>query len=231
MVVGKWLAVLAAGLALGVAACGSDSNSGSSSSSSANSGSSGGGDQPYIAIVSKGFQHQFWQAVKQGAEEEAKAEGARITFEGPPTEQDIEQQVTMLTNAIQKKPAAIGFAALDSKASAPLMDQAKAQNIPVIAFDSGVESDIPLTTAATDNIAAAAEAAKHMSELLGGKGKVAMVVHDQTSQTGIQRRDGFIDYMKANAPDIELLPVQYGGGDQAKSADIAKSILQSNPDR
>ena len=46
----------------------------------------------------------------------------------------------MLTNAIQKKPAAIGFAALDSKASAPLMDQAKGQNIPVIAFDSGVES-------------------------------------------------------------------------------------------
>ena len=49
--------------------------------------------EPYIAIVSKGFQHQFWQAVKQGAEEEAKAQGARITFEGPPTEQDIEQQV------------------------------------------------------------------------------------------------------------------------------------------
>ena len=193
-------------------------------------GGGGGGEQPYIAIVSKGFQHQFWQAVKQGAEEEAKAEGARITFEGPPTEQDIEQQVTMLTNAIQKKPAAIGFAALDSKASAPLMDQAKAQNIPVIAFDSGVESDVPLTTAATDNKAAAAEAAKHMSELIGGKGKVAMVVHDQTSQTGIDRRDGFIDWMKANAPDIELLPVQYGGGDQAKSADIAKSIIQANPD-
>jgi len=55
-------------------------------------------------------------------------------------------------------------------------------------------------------------------------------VHDQTSQTGIERRDGFVDYMKANAPDIELLPVQYGGGDQAKSADIAKSILQANPD-
>ena len=193
-------------------------------------GGGGGGEQPYIAIVSKGFQHQFWQAVKQGAEEEAKAEGARITFEGPPTEQDIEQQVTMLTNAIQKKPAAIGFAALDSKASAPLMDQAKAQNIPVIAFDSGVECDVPLTTAATDNKAAAAEAAKHMSELIGGKGKVAMVVHDQTSQTGIERRDGFMEWMKANAPDIELLPVQYGGGDQAKSADIAKSIIQANPD-
>ena len=223
------VAVVAAALALAVAACGSDDTTDGASSSAGSSGG-GGGEQPYIAIVSKGFQHQFWQAVKQGAEQEAKAQGARITFEGPPTEQDIEQQVTMLTNAIQKKPAAIGFAALDSKASAPLMDQAKAQNIPVIAFDSGVESDIPLTTAATDNKAAAAEAAKHLSELIGGKGKVAMVVHDQTSQTGIQRRDGFIEWMKANAPDIKLLPVQYGGGDQAKSADIAKSIIQANPD-
>ena len=49
----------------------------------------------------------------------------------------------MLTNALQKNPDAIGFAALDSKASAPLMDQAKSQNIPVIAFDSGVDSDVP----------------------------------------------------------------------------------------
>src|SRR3954468_9476724 len=164
MVASKWLAAVAAGLALGVAACGSDDSGSSSGDSKSSASSGGGGDQPYIAIVSKGFQHQFWKAVKKGAEDEAKAKGARITFEGPPTEQDIEQQVTMLTNALQKHPAEIGFAALDWKASAPLMDEAKSQNIPVIAFDSGVDSDIPLTTAATDNKAAAAEDAKHLSE-------------------------------------------------------------------
>ncbi len=193
-------------------------------------GGGGGGDKPYIAIVSKGFQHQFWQAVKKGAEQEAEKQGATISFEGPPTEQDVEAQVTMLTNALAKKPDAIGFAALDSKAAASLLDQAKAQNIPVVAFDSGVESDIPATTASTDNKAAAAEAAKHMSELLGGKGKVALVVHDQTSRSGIDRRDGFVEWMKANAPGIQLLPPQYGGGDQAKSADITKSIISANPD-
>jgi ribose transport system substrate-binding protein len=218
--------VVASALALTVAACGGDDSSGGSSGSS----SSGGGDKPYIAIVSKGFQHQFWQAVKKGAEEEASKEGARITFEGPPTEQDIEQQVTMLTNALQKHPDALGFAALDSKATAPLMDQAKSEKIPVIAFDSGVESDVPVTTAATDNKAAAAEAAKHLAEKIGNKGKVALIVHDQTSRSGIDRRDGFVEWMKANAPDIQLLPVQYGGGDQAKSADIAKSIISANKD-
>ena len=119
------LAAAAAVLALGVGACGDDGGGGGSSGGG---GGGGGGEEPYIAIVSKGFQHQFWQAVKQGAEEEADKVGARITFEGPPTEQDIEQQVTMLTNALQKNPDAIGFAALDSKASAPLMDQANLYN-------------------------------------------------------------------------------------------------------
>ncbi|MEO6020744.1 MAG: ABC transporter substrate-binding protein [Knoellia sp.] len=214
-------------IALALAACGSGDDTGAAGKTG---GAGGAGDKPYIAIVSKGFQHQFWQAVKKGAEQEAAKEGATITFEGPATEKEVEAQITMLTNALAKKPAAIGFAALDSKAAEGLLQQAKSSKIPVIAFDSGVESDIPLTTAATDNKAAAAEAAKHLSELLGGQGKVAMVVHDQTSLTGQQRRDGFIDWMKANAPGITLLPVQYGEGDQAKSADITKSILAANPD-
>src|SRR3954454_21123455 len=119
MVASKWLAAVAAGLALGVAACGSDDSGSSSSGSTGGASSGGGGDKPYIAIVSKGFQHQFWQAVKKGAEDEAAKEGARITFQGPPTEADVEQQVTMLTNALQQNPDAVGFAALDSKASAP----------------------------------------------------------------------------------------------------------------
>ena len=218
-------AVAAAALALTLTGCGSSGPSGAASG-----GGGGSGEQPYIAIVSKGFQHQFWQAVKKGAEQEAAKEGARITFDGPATESEVEAQINMLTSALNKNPDAIGFAALDSQAAAPLLEQAKNAKIPVIAFDSGVDSDIPVTTAATDNKAAAAEAAKHLSEKLGGQGKVALVVHDQTSLTGKLRRDGFTEWMKQNAPRIQLLPVQYGGGDQAKSADITKSIISANPD-
>jgi ribose transport system substrate-binding protein len=212
--------VTATAFALTAAACGGGSDAG------------GGGeaDQPYLAIVSKGFQHQFWQSVKQGAEQEAAEQGMRISFEGPATEADIEGQVTMLTNALGRQPDAIGIAALDSQAVLPMLQQAQSRDIPVVAFDSGVESDIPLTTAATDNKAAAAEAAQHMAEAIGGSGKVALVVHDQTSLTGIQRRDGFMEWMQANAPDIEVLEPQYGGGDQAQSADITNAIIAANPD-
>ncbi|WGD36895.1 ABC transporter substrate-binding protein [Lysinibacter sp. HNR] len=191
---------------------------------------SAGGGKPTIAIVSKGFQHQFWQAVKQGAEQAAAEFNVTITFEGPDTESDIDQQIQMLQTALDRRPAAIGFAALDSRAAEPFLQQAKDAGIPVIAFDSGVDSNIPLTTASTDNRVAAAEAAKHMADLIGNEGKVALVIHDQTSLTGVDRREGFVEYIKKNHPNIEIVDIQYGGGDQAKSADLAKAILSANPD-
>ena len=222
------LAALGVAASMTLAACAGTTTPAASSSGAA-SASSAPAAKPYIAIVSKGFQHQFWQAVKLGAEQEAAKQNVTITFEGPATESEVEAQMNMLTAALQKKPAALGFAALDSKAAASVLAQYKTANIPVIAFDSGVDSDIPLTTAATDNLAAAGEAAKKMCELIGGSGTVGVIVHDQTSATGQQRRDGFLKGMEA-CTGAKVLEVQYGGGDQAKSADIAKNMLQANPD-
>jgi ribose transport system substrate-binding protein len=183
----------------------------------------------YIPLVSKGFQHQFWQAVKSGAEQAAKDYKVRVTFEGPETEAMVDKQIDMLSAALAKKPQALGFAALDSKAAIPLLKKAEAAKIPVIAFDSGVDSDIPLTTCTTDNLAAAGLAADKMAELVGDAGDIAVVVHDQTSRTGIDRRDGFLKRMKEKHPNIKIVSVQYGGGDQLKSTEITKSILQANP--
>jgi len=185
--------------------------------------------ETYVALVSKGFQHQFWQAVKQGALQAGTDLKVKVTFEGPETEAMVDKQIDMLSAVLAKKPQAIGFAALDSKAAIPLLKKAQAEKIPVIAFDSGVDSDIPVTTATTDNLKAAGLAADKMAELIGKEGDVAVVVHDQTSRTGIDRRDGFLKRMKEAYPKIKIVSVQYGGGDQLKSTEITKSILQANP--
>ncbi|SFU10518.1 monosaccharide ABC transporter substrate-binding protein, CUT2 family [Pseudovibrio denitrificans] len=186
-------------------------------------------DKVYIPLISKGFQHQFWQAVKAGADNAAAELNVEITFEGPDSEAMVDRQIDMLAAALAKNPAAIGFAALDSQAAIPLLRQAQSAGIPIIAFDSGVDSEIPLALAATDNVAAASLAADKMAELIGKSGKVAVVAHDQTSRTGIDRRDGFLNQMK-NYPEIEVVTVQYGGGDQLKSTELTKAILTANPD-
>src|SRR5438105_15660666 len=83
----------------------------------------------YIPVISKGFQHQFWQAVKLGSENDAKDLNVKLTFEGPESESQVDKQMEMLQTALDKKPAAICFAALDSKAAVPLLEKAQSQNI------------------------------------------------------------------------------------------------------
>lgn len=220
-------------VAMLVASCGSETatNTPAAAPATGNTGSTGKtvGPDTYIPIISKGFQHQFWQAVKQGSEKASKDFNVKTTFEGPESESQVDKQIEMLQAALDKKPAALCFAALDSKAAIPLLQKAKDQNIPVVGFDSGVDSDIPVTTAATDNLKAAGFAADKMAEMIGDKGEVALVVHDQTSRTGIDRRDGFVNEMKAKHPNITIVDIQYGGGDQLKSTDLAKTIIQAHP--
>ena len=187
-------------------------------------------EQRYIAVISKGFQHQFWQAVRTGAEQAAVDYDVTITFEGPETEAQVDKQVEMVQAALDKNPAALCLAALDTQALIPLLEKAEEAGIPVVGFDSGVDSDILLSTAATDNVAAAALAADKMAEMIGGSGQIAVIVHDQTSRTGIDRRDGFVNQIEAEYPDIEIVDIQYGGGDQLKSTDLAKAIILAHPD-
>src|SRR6267378_812742 len=215
----RWLGMLVA-VILVAAACGGTPASSSPTATG----------KAFIPLISKGFQHQFWQAVKQGAEKAAAQFNVTITFQGPENESQVDKQLEMLQTVLNQKPSALCFAALDSKAAIPLLQKFKDANIPVIGFDSGVDSDIPLATAATDNIAAAGAAADKMAGLIGGAGEVAIVAHDQTSRTGIDRVKGFTDQIKNKYPNIKIVATQYGGGDQLKSTDLTKAILQANPD-
>jgi ribose transport system substrate-binding protein len=192
-------------------------------------GASGDKKELYIALVSKGFQHQFWQAVKSGAEKRAAELGVKVTFEGPAAETEVDAQLQMLQAAIDKKPDAIGYAALDPKACIPLMDAAKAAKIPVVEFDAGCDSDYPLSIAKTDSKAAGSLAADNMARLIGDKGEVAIVGHSQINSTGVERRDGFVDQIKAKYPNIKIVDIQYGDGDHLKSADIAKAMIAAHP--
>ena len=76
----------------------------------------------------------------------------------------------MLTAALAKNPDAICIAALDSKAVIPCWIRPTLQAFPSLGFDSGVDSDIPLATAATDNYAAGGIAADNLAELIGYEG-------------------------------------------------------------
>ena len=116
-----------------------------------------------IEIVSKGFQHQYWQAVLKGSEQKAAELGVEINFVGPANESAYDEQLSQLNSAITAKPAAIGLAALSTETCLDAIAEAQAAGIPIIGFDSGVpgapEGAI-LANAATNNYNAGALAGK-----------------------------------------------------------------------
>ena len=161
----------------------------------------------YIPVISKGFQHQFWQTVKMGAEAAAKQYNVEITFEGPPTEADIQPQVQMLVNDMAKNPSAICLAALDTNSVMDQLNQAVQKHIPIIGFDSGVPNapkGAIYATAATDSYAAAGLAADKMFPVIKDKIAAASAAHpvtivdfnqDATSMSVTSRGKGFRDEM------------------------------------
>jgi len=131
-----------------------------------NGGGGGSGDGTlYISVISKGFQHQFWQAVKQGSDKAAADLGVEIHFDGPEGESAVADQVNMLNAELAKNPDAIALAALDTSAVLSQLADAHSRGIPVVGFDSGVP-DAPAgqiaANASTNNEGAAALAADHM---------------------------------------------------------------------
>ena len=199
----------------------------------------------YIPVISKGFQHKFWQTVMLGSQDAAAKYGVEITFDGPPSESDISVQVDMLNAAMAKKPAALCLAALDTESVTEQLQACKDAGIPVIGFDSGVpnapEGSI-ISTASTDNTAAGALAAGKMYAIesvaaaVAAATKAAPVVisvisQDATSASITGRTTGFVEEMfklcDAAQPGLVAVTGHDTWNKASSSGDVAVEILVS----
>ena len=201
------------------------------------------GEKPYIAIVSKGFQHQFWQTVMKGAEDAAAKYNVDMTFEGPPSESDIAIQVDMINAAIAKNPKALCLAALDTNSVTTQLTDCKAKGIPVIGFDSGVPNAPAGTiaaTASTNNEVAGALGADSMfadptflaalkAATIDKPVVIGVQSQDATSASIVGRTTGFVNQMVKNCETLFTGQVAVTGHDKfAKAATSGKAAVNIN---
>ena len=204
-------AVLAATMVVGLTACGGGSSETTTTTDTAAEETTETTDEAPAAdasnmsfeVVSKGLQHQYWQAVKKGVEQKAEELGITVNFVGPDSESNISQQVQQLESALNANPTAVGLAALDTESVKDLLQKAMDSGIPVIGFDSGVpgapEGSV-LANCSTDNYAAGALAAEKVYEAVkdqianaSAPVRIGVVAQDATSESVINRGLGFID--------------------------------------
>ena len=149
-----------------------------------------------------------------------------------PVNQDVPAQIAVVEQAIAN-PTTAGIlmgAAIDYKSTDTVLAKARAQGIPVLYGNGqGEDSNARDAFVGTDNVALGRKAGELAKAALGGKGKVGITAI--TAALNIQQRiDGFKDYLKANAPDIQVVAIVNEDGSAKSQADAAANILQAHPD-
>ena len=199
----------------------------------------------YIPVMAKGEQHQFWQAVKKGAEDAAAKYEVDIYFAGPASETEIDKQVEMIKTEMAKNPKAMALAALSTDAVKEILQECADKNIPVIGFDSGVPGDTSgalKATASTNNENAAAIAAEKFGEHEGLVAAmkaatvenpviIACLSQDAVSASVTGRTTGFVNKMKEVAAQYGTVAVtgheKWAEGDAAKASIIIEVSISA----
>ena len=191
-----------------------------------------------IPVIIKATDSDYWQILASGALAFAaeNPDLVNVTILGPPSEIDIDQQVTILENAIATGPDAIVIASTSSVATVPAIEQAMNMNIPVITLDNRVETDSFTSFLATDHGLASGLAAERMYETwreegIDPSGQSVMVISSVAgTAVNTARTNGFIERMRELVPDINVLETQYADNDIARAMDIALGSISANAD-
>lgn len=192
----------------------------SSSSDPVARGPEGPSDETFrVAVIPKGTSHEFWKSVHYGAQKAANELGnVEIIWRGPVVESDTGSQIEVVKNMITQRVDGIALAPNQKGGLVDAVDEAIAEGIPVVIFDSGLDEGPDIVSyVATDNYRGGEMAAEQMAEAIGEKGNVILLRYLAGSESTEQREQGFLDKI-AEYPDIKVVSSDQRGGDNTTEA-------------
>ena len=196
---------------------------------------------PIIGLITKTDTNPFFVKMKEGAQAEAKARGAKLLSGAGKNDGDNAAQVTALENMIAAGAKVILITVNDSKAIVPAIRKARAKGVLVIALDSPTD---PVTATdalfASNNYTAGMLIGQYAKGALAGKRpRIATLDLFPGHPVGAQRHNGFLRGLGLPAPEArvntlgkpaEVVCMADSYGNQAKGQTGMENCLQKNPD-
>ena len=183
-----------------------------------------------VGVVPKGANHIFWQTVHAGAVKAGREYHFDIEWNAPTLEIDSSRQIEIVESMINRRLAGIVLAPVDRRALVGVVERAEREGIPVSIFDSAIDTTHILSYIATDNIEGGRMAARRMGEILGGKGKVGIIGFMAGSAATMEREDGFQSEIRKTFPGIQIVGLQFGMANRAKSMAETENMMNAHPD-
>ena len=183
-----------------------------------------------IAVIPKGNADLFWQSVHAGAVKAAREVGVEVLWNGPASETDYTMQLQIVDAMVNRHVDAIALAPTDREGLVTVVDRAADRKVPVIIFDSPVDTQRFVSQIATDNYKAGQIAGERMGKILDGKGKVVILAVKPGAASTEAREKGFEDIVHQKFPGIQILDKRFGMATVAQSMTVAENMLTAHPD-
>jgi ribose transport system substrate-binding protein len=180
-----------------------------------------------VMVIPKGTTHEFWKTIHAGALKAANELGnVEVIWQGPLKEDDRTQQIDLMRSAVASGVDGIVLAPLDAKALVDPVEQAVAKGIPVLIFDSGIQTKKMVSYVATNNYNGGVLAAERLGKLLNGEGRIILLRYAVGSESTEQREKGFVDTIAKNFPKITYLSDdQYAGATSDSAQRISQNLV------
>lgn len=199
------------------------------------------GSQPVVGLITKTETNPFFVKMKEGAQKEAAASGAKLLTAAGKSDGDNAGQVTAIENMVAAGAKTILITPSDAKAIIPAIKKAQAQGVQVIALDSPTDPQSAVDALfATDNYKAGLLIGQYARAAMAGKqAKIATLDLFPGPPVGTQRHNGFLagfgvkgitaaTTTLVKSPEVVCSADSYG--DQAKGQTAMENCLQKNPD-
>ena len=192
-------------------------------------GCSRGGETKTIALVTKAMDSEFWLAVRDGARKAVEGRNdVTLSVLAPDREINVDQQVSILEDQIQRGAKVLLVAPSGSAQVVPILQGAIGKGVPVILVDSDAPLPGKASYVGTDNRAGGALAGRHVIDTVRS-GKVALIHGVPGNQSQDDRAAGFLETLAA-APDLQIVARQPANSERSLGLTVMENILTAHPD-
>ena len=191
--------------------------------------------KPTVAIVFKTLNNPFFIDMQSGAEKAAEKYGVNLLIQAAEREVDVEKQMQIIENLIQRQASVICITPSGSKEIVPAIVKANKAGIPVIIIDTRVDSTVLtesggefVTFIGSDNKEGGRIAGEFIASQLSGEGNISILEGIPGHETGDARLNGFYSAIN-NYDGIEVVTSQTANWERDQGFNVFQNILQANP--
>jgi ribose transport system substrate-binding protein len=184
-------------------------------------------DGDRVAVFTKNQTNPFFQTVRLGADSAARQLNATVVHYIPTQPDSIPEQMSQVEDVITKRPSAVVFIPVDSKAMVPGVQKMNAAAIPVVNIvDHSIGGQL-VSWVGSDEYSLGLITGRYLLQKMNGQGNIIIIEGVRGSHGSMERVRGFRKALE-EFPHAKLLASQPGNFQRLQALQVTENLIQAH---